>query len=148
MLQYAQLIDFKFDSGLSFIDSRVYSFTDNKGNELIISEKVGNFINGDTSDYLLFQIDFSFGETLSYYVSKKSDLYLNLPNISAIIGNLNGIVKVCRGCGHIVLSEDITGSNDDKCIFCDKYLCKKCRRLYTLRELDENRLCKKCRSEE
>lgn len=138
------LNNFKFQYGLSFTDSRVYVFTDGQ-KTLSISEKTGKFINGDTPEYVLFQLDYGNGTVQNEYIHRRSDFYLNLVNIRPIVDNLNGIVEICKNCGHIVLSENITSSDNDKCIYCDKYLCKKCRKLYPLVELDENRLCSKCR---
>lgn len=141
------LSDFKFQYGLSLSNSRVYIFTNSKNQILTISEKVGKFINGDTTDYVLFQIDYGNGIISNDYVYRKSEEFLNLINIRPIVDNLNGIVEICKNCGHIVLSEHIRSSNADKCIYCDKYLCRKCRKLYPLVELDENRLCSRCRRE-
>ena len=49
------LSDFKFQYGLALSNSRVYIFTNSKNQILTISEKVGKFINGDTTDYVLFE---------------------------------------------------------------------------------------------
>ena len=65
------LSDFKFQYGLALSNSRVYIFTNSKNQILTISEKVGKFINGDTTDYVLFQIDYGNGIISNDYVYRK-----------------------------------------------------------------------------
>ena len=74
------LSDFKFQYGLALSNSRVYIFTNSKNQILTISEKVGKFINGDTTDYVLFQIDYGNGIISNDYVYRKSEEFLNAYN--------------------------------------------------------------------
>ena len=132
-----------FKYGKNLTDANVYFFKNDIGDELIISEKVGKFQNGNKSNYLLFEI-YENNSVQKKYIDRKSDEYLNLTNIRPIVDNLGSIVKICSGCGHIVLKENITSAKGDKCIYCDKYACKKCKRLLPLVELNESRLCRNC----
>lgn len=136
--------NFVFTYGKALQDANVFFFENDKKDTLTISEKVGKFQNGNKSQYLLFEYNIS-GIDFKTYIDRKSDDFLALTNIRPIIDNLNGIVKQCDGCKHIVLKENITNAKGDTCIYCDKYACKKCKKMKPLIELDENRLCEKCR---
>ena len=136
--------NFVFTYGKALQDANVFFFENDKKDTLTISEKVGKFQNGNKSQYLLFEYNIS-GIDFKTYIDRKSDDFLALTNIRPIIDNLNGIVKQCDGCKHIVLKENITNAKGNTCIYCDKYACKKCKKMKPLIELDENRLCEKCR---
>lgn len=137
---------YKFKQGKALTDANVYLFIDDKKNKLYVSQLKGKFQSGETSRYLKF--DFMMDdESISFFVDRQSKEYKEYNNICPIIENYNGIVTQCKGCNTIVLSTDIKGSNNDKCIYCDIYICKKCRKMHPLVELDENRLCAKCRNE-
>lgn len=136
--------NFVFTYGKALQDANVFFFENDKKDKLAISEKVGKFQNGSKAQYLLFEYNIS-GIDFKTYIDRKSDDFLALTNIRPIIDNLNGIVKQCDGCKHIVLKENITNAKSDTCIYCDKYACKKCKKMKPLIELDENRLCEKCR---
>lgn len=136
--------NFVFTYGKALQDANVFFFENDKKDTLTISEKVGKFQNGNKSQYLLFEYNIS-GIDFKTYIDRKSDDFLALTNIRPIVDNLNGIVKQCDGCKHIVLKENITNAKGDTCIYCDKYACKKCKKMKPLIELDENRLCEKCR---
>lgn len=139
--------NFNFTYGKAISDANVFFFEDDKKNKLVISEKIGKFQNGDKAQYLLFEYtidDINF----KTYIDRKSQEFLELTNIRPIVDNLNGIVQQCNGCKHIVLKQDITNSRGDTCVYCDKYACKQCKRMIPLIELDENRLCEKCRKKD
>lgn len=136
--------NFVFTYGKALQDANVFFFENDKKDKLTISEKVGKFQNGSKTQYLLFEYNIS-GIDFKTYIDRKSDEFLALTNIRPIVDNLNGIVKQCDGCKHIVLKENITNAKGDTCIYCDKYACKKCKKMKPLIELDENRLCEKCR---
>ena len=136
--------NFVFTYGKALQDANVFFFENDKKDKLAISEKVGKFQNGSKAQYLLFEYNIS-GVDFKTYIDRKSDEFLALTNIRPIVDNLNGIVKQCDGCKHIVLKENITNAKGDTCIYCDKYACKKCKKMKPLSELDENRLCEKCR---
>ena len=136
--------NFVFTYGKALQDANVFFFENDKKDKLAISEKVGKFQNGSKTQYLLFEYNIS-GIGFKTYIDRKSDEFLALTNIRPIVDNLNGIVKQCDGCKHIVLKENITNAKGDTCIYCDKYACKKCKKMKPLIELDENRLCEKCR---
>lgn len=134
-----------FKYGKAFSDSNMYIFENDKKEQLIISEKIGKFQNSDKSQYLLFE--YTIGDIqFKNYVDRKSEEFISLTNIRPIVDNLGNTVQ-CKGCNHIVLKENITNAKGDTCIYCDKYACKKCRKMKPLIELDENRLCEKCRNE-
>lgn len=135
--------NFIFKYGKAFSDANMYVFENDKKEELVVSEKVGKFQDGNKSQYLLFEYtidDIQFKN----YVDRKSEEFLLLTNIRAIVDDLGNTVQ-CKGCNHIVLKEDITNAKGDTCIYCDKYACKGCRKMKPLVELDENRLCEECR---
>lgn len=136
--------NFVFTYGKALQDANVFFFENDKKDKLTISEKVGKFQNGSKTQYLLFEYNIS-GIDFKTYIDRKSDEFLALTNIRPIVDNLNGIVRQCDGCKHIVLKENITNAKGDTCIYCDKYACKKCKKMKPLIELDENRLCEKCR---
>lgn len=138
---------FVFQYGKALNDSNVYAFLDGDNNSLIVSEKVGKFQNGNKTDYLLFELAIK-DMQMKEYIYRKDEEYLKLNNIRPIVDNIGGMIKTCSGCGHIVLKENITSAKNDKCIYCDKYACKKCKKLYPMVELDDDRLCEKCRSQE
>ena len=119
--------NFVFTYGKALQDANVFFFENDKKDTLTISEKVGKFQNGNKSQYLLFEYNIS-GIDFKTYIDRKSDDFLALTNIRPIIDNLNGIVKQCDGCKHIVLKENITNAKGDTCIYCDKYACKKCKK--------------------
>ena len=137
-------LNFVFTYGKALQDANVFFFENDKKDKLTISEKVGKFQNGSKTQYLLFEYNIS-GIDFKTYIDRKSDEFLALTNIRPIVDNLNGIVRQCDGCKHIVLKENITNAKGDTCIYCDKYACKKCKKMKPLIELDENRLCEKCR---
>ena len=139
--------NYNFTYGKALNDANVFFFEDDKNNKLVISEKVGKFQNGDRTQYLLFEYIVD-GKDYKIYIDRKSPEFLELSNIRPIVDNLNGITKQCEGCRHIVLKENITNAKGTTCIYCDKYACKKCKRMTPLIELDDNRLCPRCQHEE
>lgn len=137
--------NFVFKYGKALSDANVYFFENDKKEILAISEKIGKFQNGEKSQYLLFEYCVG-DEIIIDYVDRKSQEFLSLTNIRAVVDDLGNTVQ-CKGCNHIVLKENITNAKGNTCIYCDKYACKKCRKMKPLIELDENRLCEKCRNE-
>lgn len=143
MYNYSKFI---FQYGKALNDSNIYIFLDEDNNALIVSEKVGKFQNGNKTDYLLFELAIK-DMQMKEYIYRKDEEYLKLNNIRPIVDNIGGIIKTCSGCGHIVLKENIKSTKGDKCIYCDKYACKKCRKLYPIVELNEDRLCERCKND-
>ena len=137
---------FNFKYGRALDDANVYFFENDKGDKLTISEKIGKFQNGSKAQYLLFEINVD-DMISTEYVCRKSQEFLELTNIRPIIDNINGIVQQCTGCNHIVMKDSITNAKGDTCVYCDKYACKKCKKMFPYIELDENRLCEKCRND-
>ncbi len=138
---------FNFIEGRTLKDTNVYTFKDDKENYLIVSEKLGKFQKGNKTQYLLFTYTIG-DEKINQYIDRKSQEFLDMKNIRPIVDNLNGLVVQCSGCGHIVAKDKIRNSNNSKCVYCDIYYCKKCRKAHPIIELDDNRLCEKCRKEE
>lgn len=139
--------NYNFKYGKSYEDSNVYYFLTEDNKELRISEKVGKFVNGCVSQYLLFEYTNSRNREICEYIDRKTQDYKDMINIRPIVDNLNGITMQCTNCKTIVLKEQITSGKGDKCVYCDKYLCKKCKKFFPIIELDEDRLCEKCRSD-
>lgn len=137
---------YNFKNGKSYQGCNVYFFEDNNTNKLTVSEKIDNFENGSVSNYLLFEYDNGKTQTKSY-IDRKSEEYKNLANIRNIVDNIGNIVVQCTGCNTIVLKDKITSGKGDRCIYCDKYACRNCKKLKPLIELDENRLCERCKNE-
>lgn len=137
---------FNFQYGRALEDANVYFFENEKGDKLSISEKIGKFQEGNKAQYLLFEINVD-NMISTEYIYRKSQEFLDLKNIRPIVDNVNGIVQQCNGCKHIVMKNCITNAKGDTCVYCDKYTCKKCKKMFPYIELDENRLCEKCRSE-
>lgn len=137
--------DYKFKYGKAYTDANVYIFekenNNTSDNYLKVSEKTGEFILGKKSNYLYFCHD-----GFAHYIDRKSDEYKNMPNIRNVIENIGVKLIQCKGCNTIVLENQITSTKQDKCFYCDMYVCKKCKKLKPLIELDENKLCEKCRN--
>lgn len=141
--------DYKFLYGKAqkFDNTNTYIFENDSKDRIIVSEKFGKFINGSSSQYLLFQF-INKDEIINQYIDRHSEEYKQMTNIRAVVDNLNDNVVQCTNCNTIVLKEQITSSRGDSCYYCDKYACKKCKKILPLIELDDNRLCEKCRGEE
>lgn len=135
---------FLYGKAQKYEDVNMYIFENEQKDRLIVSEKNGKFINGSVSQYLLFQF-MEDKKEIKKYVDRKSDYFHELSNIRAVVDNLDGNVVQCTNCNTIVLKDKITSSRGDSCYYCDKYACKKCKKILPLIELDDNRLCEKCR---
>lgn len=137
--------DFSFIYGRALSDTNVYIFENSKKDVLTISEKIGKFQKGSKSQYLLFSYIIG-GEEVKEYIDRDSQDYRDMLNIRPIVDNLAGQMVQCKNCGHILDKSKIRSSNNDKCIYCDIYYCKKCRKAHPIIELDEDRLCERCRN--
>lgn len=138
--------EYQFLYGESFDDSNLYVFQNESGMKIYVSEKLDKFIHGKSSKYLLFEIERKHDE-IKEYIYRDSEEYNKMITIKPIVDNLGGITVQCSNCKKIVLKEQIRSLNNDKCVYCDLYMCKKCRKLKPLIELDSDRLCDKCREE-
>lgn len=142
------LKDFKFIKGKKFSEDINYYFKDCNNRELIISRKTGKFINNSESDYLLFTIIDNGEEFSKFYMYKNSEEFKSLTNIYPIVFNLGNITSFCSGCNTIVLKEQIMSIKNDKCVYCDLYACRGCKKMFPMIQLDKNRLCERCSKSE
>lgn len=135
---------FLYGKAQKFENTNTYIFENNSKQRLIVSEKFGKFINGSTSKYLLFQFIHD-KEIINQYIDRKSEEYKKMTNIRTVVDDLEGDMVQCTQCNTIIHKSSITSPKNDSCIYCDRYACKKCKKILPLAELDNNRLCEKCR---